>query len=388
MRPRTATALWVGLLGLMLPPGHGAQSAQAQSVVAPRAYSFTLLGSPLMGPDATFKVYRDGDREAIETTFPVSAERPNGYRDRRVYDFQAHKVYLWSLDDPGQPCGPQSIGDHDVPEMMDIITGFVPFTDQIAKQNLKVVRSEIVNGIATRAMEARDPAGQQTVRVWLAEKGGYVIKMVTVPKGGAPQTNLEVKGLRFDKPQALEFVLPARCNASANTASPANKAPVTAGGGPLPKEFAAPPGFEVSDKKSRQYDFNHEPMAYLKGGSMQHIEPEGRTWTIFMNVTPPNKTNGATDASMRAALKTQGWDIYTPSGTLIAHRMKLQSVVYSHGKYREPGYEGTGKAFMAIARPYYKIVADPDDTSATFREGYDGSAWEWYRSPGIVVRTM
>jgi len=66
----------------------------------------------------------------------------------------------------------------------------------------------------------------------------------------------------------------------------------------------------------------------------------------------------------------------------------LKSVVYSHGKYREPGYEGSGNAFMAMARPYYKIVSDPADTSSTFREGYDGSAWEWYRSPGIVVRTV
>jgi hypothetical protein len=43
---------------------------------------------------------------------------------------------------------------------------------------------------------------------------------------------------------------------------------------------------------------------------------------------------------------------------------------------------------MAMARPYYKIVSDPTDTAADFREGYDGSAWEWYRDPGIVVRTV
>ncbi|MEO8575171.1 MAG: hypothetical protein ABI556_00660 [Gemmatimonadales bacterium] len=72
-----------------------------------------------------------------------------------------------------------------------------------------------------------------------------------------------------------------------------------------------------------------------------------------------------------------------------AARLKaLQTVVYSRGKYREPGFEGSGNAFMAMARPYHKIVSDPTDTSSTFREGYDGSAWEWYRSPGIVVRTV
>jgi len=72
-----------------------------------------------------------------------------------------------------------------------------------------------------------------------------------------------------------------------------------------------------------------------------------------------------------------------------AQRLRaLESVVYRNGVYREGSYVGSGHAFMAMARPYYKIVGDPADTAADFREGYDGSAWEWYRSPGIVVRTV
>lgn len=72
-----------------------------------------------------------------------------------------------------------------------------------------------------------------------------------------------------------------------------------------------------------------------------------------------------------------------------AQRLKaMQSVVYRNGTYREGTYTGSGKAFMAMARPYYKIVGDPADPSSDFREGYDGSAWEWYKSPGFVVRTV
>src|SRR6185369_13706931 len=72
-----------------------------------------------------------------------------------------------------------------------------------------------------------------------------------------------------------------------------------------------------------------------------------------------------------------------------AERLRaIETVVYRNGVYREPGYEGSGGAFMAMARPYFKIVSDPADTAADMREGYDGSAWEWYRSPGIVVRTV
>ena len=72
-----------------------------------------------------------------------------------------------------------------------------------------------------------------------------------------------------------------------------------------------------------------------------------------------------------------------------AERLRaMETVTYSKGLYREGSYVGSGRAFMAMARPYLKIVGDPDDSSSTFREGYDGSAWEWYRSPGIVVRTV
>lgn len=66
----------------------------------------------------------------------------------------------------------------------------------------------------------------------------------------------------------------------------------------------------------------------------------------------------------------------------------IRSVVYSRGQYREPGYTGSGKAFMALMRPYYKVVSDPENPSATFREGWDGSAWEWFAEPGIVIRTV
>src|SRR4051812_31670864 len=71
-----------------------------------------------------------------------------------------------------------------------------------------------------------------------------------------------------------------------------------------------------------------------------------------------------------------------------ARLRSIKSVVYSSGLYREGDYVGSGRAFMAMARPYFKIVGDPDDSTSSFREGYDGSAWEWYKSPGIVVRTV
>jgi len=57
------------------------------------------------------------------------------------------------------------------------------------------------------------------------------------------------------------------------------------------------------------------------------------------------------------------------------------------GEYRE-GEHVSPNACLALMRPYYKLVGDPDKPIAGFAEGYDGSAWEYYRDPGFVVRTV
>jgi hypothetical protein len=64
----------------------------------------------------------------------------------------------------------------------------------------------------------------------------------------------------------------------------------------------------------------------------------------------------------------------------------LHSVVY-RGVYRE-GEHVSPHAAMALMRPYYKLVGDPERPDPDFAEGYDGSAWEYYGEPGIVLRTV
>ena len=40
-------------------------------------------------------------------------------------------------------------------------------------------------------------------------------------------------------------------------------------------------------------------------------------------------------------------------------------------------------------RPFYRVIGDPrTDPLGEIHEGYDGSAWEYYPDPGIVVRTV
>jgi hypothetical protein len=66
----------------------------------------------------------------------------------------------------------------------------------------------------------------------------------------------------------------------------------------------------------------------------------------------------------------------------------LRSVIY-RGSYHEDdhGFD-MPEAAMALMRPFYKLVGDPEKLSPDFAEGYDGAAWEFYGDPGIVLRTV
>lgn len=49
--------------------------------------------------------------------------------------------------------------------------------------------------------------------------------------------------------------------------------------------------------------------------------------------------------------------------------------------------DGKPGRFMARARPYYFVVGEPTSPTRRFAEGFDGSAWEFYADPGVVLRT-
>jgi len=57
------------------------------------------------------------------------------------------------------------------------------------------------------------------------------------------------------------------------------------------------------------------------------------------------------------------------------------------GWYREGDFKID--TFTAQMRPFYRVIGDPrTDPLGEIHEGYDGSAWEYYPDPGIVVRTV
>jgi len=69
-------------------------------------------------------------------------------------------------------------------------------------------------------------------------------------------------------------------------------------------------------------------------------------------------------------------------------RLKAVRTIIYRGTYREGGQVVMLHAAMALMRPYYKLVGDPEHPDPDFAEGYDGSAWELYGDPGIVLRTV
>ena len=70
-------------------------------------------------------------------------------------------------------------------------------------------------------------------------------------------------------------------------------------------------------------------------------------------------------------------------------REKIDAVhsVVQHFVYREGSFV-IPDAFIARMRPYYKTIGDPKDKTAEINEGYDGSAWEYYADPGVVIRVV
>lgn len=64
----------------------------------------------------------------------------------------------------------------------------------------------------------------------------------------------------------------------------------------------------------------------------------------------------------------------------------IHSLVF-HLTYREGDFV-MPDGYMAKMRPYYKTLGDPKNLKVDVNEGFDGSAWEYYSDPGVVLRTV
>jgi len=178
----------------------------------PQTYSYVQDPAASVLGRAIVKVARDGPREAIDQILPVGPGRAKEFHAHHLYDFEAHKIYTRIVSDPSVPCTVMTYTSPAVPQEFDVITGSAgsgSMKDLLAHATM--VRREAVNGIPARVMEVTASNMKETV--WMADPGGFPVKVVLLPPGGTATTMLEVKQLSFARPPASAFTPPSGCDA-------------------------------------------------------------------------------------------------------------------------------------------------------------------------------
>jgi len=201
--------------------------AQSQTP-APQTYSYTQDPAfPIAGP-AVVKITRDGPHVVVDQVMPAGfGGREKEYRGHLVYDLQAQKLYTQVLSDPGSPCGLQTFTDPAVPSLFDPVGGSADLLKEIAGGTpLKQTGTETMNGIPSNVMSLTSPKGNG--KVWLAQNGGFIVRIDTIPPDGKPVTMIEIKQLSFAKPPASAFTPPGGCIAMDGDTPPKPSTNITA----------------------------------------------------------------------------------------------------------------------------------------------------------------
>jgi len=187
--------------------GWGLSLLQAQGPT-PTTYSLTEDPAfPLLGPSVV-KITRDGSKEVVDQIMPVGPGRDKEFHNHLLYDFQAHKLYAKDASNPSVPCGVQDYPDPAAPPEFDPISGSDALTKELTGDHgqMKQVGTEAVNGIAAKVMEFTSDQGNG--KVWIAQNGGFPVKIVSIGPDGKAQTMIEVKQLSLAKPPASAFAAP------------------------------------------------------------------------------------------------------------------------------------------------------------------------------------
>ena len=196
------------LVGLTLICAWGAGRVQAQGSL-PQTYSLTVDPAfSIFGPTRV-TIIRDGSKEVVDQFAPPGPGRPKEFHNHIVYDFQAHKVYSKIVSDSSIPCGVQDYPRPIAPPELDVISGTNALIHELTQGNapLKPAGTETVNGVPTKVMEVGDK-----YKVWIAQNGGFLVKVVGPDSEGKATTLIEVKDLSFAKPPASAFTPPSGCN--------------------------------------------------------------------------------------------------------------------------------------------------------------------------------
>jgi hypothetical protein len=185
------------------------QLVPAQSTV-PQSYTLAVSSAMALeamstGAAVDVKVSRFGPREFVDVTATPKAGK--AIHAQHWFDLVTHKAY--SLDMVKNSCYWITYTGPDMPIMYDTVATPPPSAEDLATFNKNVVRQENVNGIAAKLTENSDDKGKS--RVWIAVNGGYPVKAEMTFPGAQPMLMLEVKELRFVKPDIALLEPPANC---------------------------------------------------------------------------------------------------------------------------------------------------------------------------------
>jgi hypothetical protein len=175
---------------------------------APTAYSVTQVNA-MMGPAITQQIYRDGSKAVVENSGA-------GSHSHTYYDLDSHRTYSWDTTSTTPACGVGTFSG----DWGDPFAAAASAQSDLKKQNAKPLPDETVNGFASRVFGVSSPAFE--AKAWIDSKSGLLVKMEMTPKGGKPQTIVDLKQYKPGHPAADLLALPASCK---NVAAPPPPAP-------------------------------------------------------------------------------------------------------------------------------------------------------------------
>ena len=175
----------------------------------PQAY--TLRAELAAKPQPlTLTIYRDGQRELLES----GGAQGSG---KTLVDFAAHKVYWIDLFKKGT-CSAGRYLSSRAPVSVDFITGTSDVLGRLLPPGSKrtVIGKDKINGIPATVEQIEIPAQNSSnpgspTKIWIAEQGGYLVKIEVRGEDGRPDTMYEVKQLTFSKPSPELLTPPANC---------------------------------------------------------------------------------------------------------------------------------------------------------------------------------
>ena len=200
------------VLGLVFVSGLVAAWLSAQSS-APQAYTLTTISqmtevSMFTGRASNLKIYRNGSKELVDLTVPPAGAGSKGVHMSYLFDFEAHKAY--TLDVVNNACSWMNYVSADAPVNYDPITGSAVMLAETAQAKPNVLGTETINGIPTKVEELVAP-GQGKTKIWLAEKGNFIVKLEGLGPDGKPIMSMEIKQLTYGKPPDSLFSAPPNC---------------------------------------------------------------------------------------------------------------------------------------------------------------------------------